>query len=33
MGLMSYMSLVSCEGAVNAMAHKGYRHFEAHDQM
>jgi hypothetical protein len=26
---MSYVSLVSCEGAVNALAHEGRRPFEA----
>jgi hypothetical protein len=31
-GLMSYVSLVSCEGAVNALAHEGCRHFEAFNQ-
>ena len=31
-GLMSYASLVSCEGATNALAPEGYRHFEAFDQ-
>jgi hypothetical protein len=31
-GLMSYASLVSCEGAANALFHKGYRHFEAFDR-
>eukprot|EP00267_Zea_mays_P032650 XP_008666214.1 uncharacterized protein LOC103644836 [Zea mays] len=29
---MSYASLVSCEGATNALAPEGYRHFEAFDQ-
>jgi hypothetical protein len=31
-GLMSYASLVSCEGATNVLAHEGCRHFEAFDQ-
>ena len=31
MGLMSYASLMSYEGAANALAHEGYRHFEAFD--
>jgi hypothetical protein len=30
--LMSYASLVSCEGAMNALAHEGCRHFEAFDR-
>jgi hypothetical protein len=29
---MSYTSLVTYEGAVNALSHVGYRHFEAFDQ-
>jgi hypothetical protein len=28
-GLMSYTSLISCEGAANALAHEVCRHFEA----
>jgi hypothetical protein len=32
MGLMSYASLVTCEGAANALSHEGYRHFETFDQ-
>jgi hypothetical protein len=31
-GLMSYVSLMSCEGATNALACEGCRHFEAHDR-
>ena len=31
-GLMSYASLMSCEGVVNALAREGCRHFEAFDQ-
>jgi hypothetical protein len=30
--LMSYASLVSCEGAANALSHEGCRHFEALDR-
>lgn len=30
--LMSYASLVTCEGATNALSREGYRHFEAFDQ-
>jgi hypothetical protein len=30
-GLMSYASLVTCEGAVNALSHEGCRHFEVFD--
>jgi hypothetical protein len=29
MGLMSYASLVSCEGVVNALAREGCKHFKA----
>jgi hypothetical protein len=29
MSLMSYASLMSCEGAANALAREGYRHFKA----
>jgi hypothetical protein len=32
MGLMSYVLLVSCEGAANALSREGCRHFEAFDQ-
>lgn len=32
MGLMSYASLVSCEGAANALSREGCRHFETFDQ-
>jgi hypothetical protein len=32
MGLMSFASLVTCEGAVNALSHEGCRHFEVFDQ-
>jgi hypothetical protein len=31
-GLMSFASLITCEGAVNALSHEGCRHFEAFDQ-
>jgi hypothetical protein len=31
-GLMSFASLVSCEGAANALSHEGCRHFEALDR-
>jgi hypothetical protein len=31
-GLMSFASLVTCEGAVNALSHEGCRHFEVFDQ-
>jgi hypothetical protein len=31
-GLMSYASLVTCEGAVNALSCEGCRHFEAFDR-
>jgi hypothetical protein len=31
-GLMSFTSLVTCEGAVNALSRKGCGHFEAFDQ-
>jgi hypothetical protein len=31
-GLMSYASLVTCEGAMNALSREGCRHFEAFDQ-
>jgi regulator of replication initiation timing len=31
-GLMSYASLVTCEGTTNALSHKGGRHFKAFDQ-
>jgi hypothetical protein len=32
MGLMSFASLVTCEGAVNALSREGCGHFEAFDQ-
>jgi hypothetical protein len=32
MGLMSYASLVTYEGAANALSREGCRHFEAFDQ-
>jgi hypothetical protein len=32
MGHMSYVSLVTCEGATNALPGEGCRHFEAFDQ-
>jgi hypothetical protein len=32
MGLMSFASLVTCEGAVNALSREGCRHFEVFDQ-
>jgi hypothetical protein len=32
-GLMSYASLVTCEGAMNALSREGCRHFEVFDQM
>jgi hypothetical protein len=31
-GLMSFASLVTCEGAVNALSRKGCGHFEVFDQ-
>jgi hypothetical protein len=31
-GLMSFASLVTCEGAVNALSQEGCRHFEVFDQ-
>jgi hypothetical protein len=31
-GLMSFASLVTCEGAVNALSHEGCRHYEAFDR-
>jgi predicted nuclease with TOPRIM domain len=31
-GLMSFASLVTCEGAVNALSREGCEHFEAFDQ-
>ena len=31
-GFMSYASLVTCEGAMNALSREGCRHFEAFDQ-
>jgi hypothetical protein len=31
-GLMSYASLVTCEGAANALSREGCRHFEVFDQ-
>ena len=32
-GLMSFTSLVTCEGAMNALSREGCRHFEAFDQV
>jgi hypothetical protein len=32
-GLMSYASLVTCGGAVNALSHEGCRHFEVFDRV
>jgi hypothetical protein len=32
-GLMSYASLVTCEGAANALSREGCRHFEVFDQV
>jgi ABC-type phosphate transport system permease subunit len=32
-GLMSYASLMRCEGAVNALSREGCRHFEAFDRV
>jgi hypothetical protein len=32
MGLMSFASLVTCEGAANALSREGCRHFEVFDQ-
>jgi hypothetical protein len=32
MGLMSFASLVTCEGVVNALSHEGCRHYEVFDQ-
>jgi hypothetical protein len=31
-GLMSYASLVTCEGATNALSRDGWRHFEVFDR-
>jgi hypothetical protein len=31
-GFMSFASLVTCEGAVNALSHEGCRHYEVFDQ-
>jgi hypothetical protein len=31
-GLISYTSLVTCEGAANALSREGCRHFEVFDQ-
>jgi hypothetical protein len=31
-GLMSFASLVTCEGAVNALSREGCRHYEVFDQ-
>jgi hypothetical protein len=31
MGLMSFASLITCEGAVNALSREGCRHFEVFD--
>jgi hypothetical protein len=33
MGLMSYASLVTCEGAANALSREGCRHFEVFDRV
>jgi hypothetical protein len=32
MGLMSFDSLITCEGATNALSHEGCRHFEVFDR-
>jgi hypothetical protein len=32
MGLMSFASLITCEGAVNALFREGCRHFEVFDR-
>jgi hypothetical protein len=32
MGFMSFASLVTCEGAVNALSREGCRHYEVFDQ-
>jgi hypothetical protein len=31
-GLMSFASLITCEGVVNALSHEGCRHFEVFDR-
>jgi hypothetical protein len=31
-GLMSFASLITCEGAVNVLSHEGCRHFEFFDR-
>jgi hypothetical protein len=31
-GFMSFASLVTCEGAMNALSHEGCRHYEVFDQ-
>jgi hypothetical protein len=31
-GLMSFASLITCEGAMNALSHEGCRHFEVFDR-
>jgi hypothetical protein len=31
-GFMSFASLVTCEGALNALSREGYRHYEVFDQ-
>jgi hypothetical protein len=31
-GLMSFASLITCEGAANALSHEGCRHFEVFDR-
>jgi hypothetical protein len=31
-GFMSFASLVTCEGAMNALSREGRRHYEVHDQ-
>jgi hypothetical protein len=33
MGLMSFVSLITCEGAVNALSREGCRHFEVFDRL
>jgi hypothetical protein len=32
MGLMSFASLITCDGAANALSHEGCRHFEVFDR-
>jgi hypothetical protein len=31
-GLMSFASLITCEGAMNALSHEGCRHFKVFDR-